>query len=201
MTDQTDYDGAIEYASHQLRTGLPDGLTYHTFEHTIGDVIPAVERLARLNNVSQEELQLLKVGAAFHDIGYINIRQGHEIASARIAAQVLPAYQFEPGQIETVMGMILATRIPQSPQNYLEEILADADLDNLGREDFFEQSEALRYELITFERPLTERQWKQEQVKFLKAHTYHTEAARSLRQEGKQKHLAMLESWLQRDGG
>ena len=33
-----------------------------------------------------------------------------------------------------------ATKIPQTPLTKLEEIICDADLDYLGREDFFEIS-------------------------------------------------------------
>ena len=30
----------------------------------------------------------------------------------------------------------MATKIPQKPQNHYEEVLSDADLDYLGRDDF-----------------------------------------------------------------
>ena len=30
----------------------------------------------------------------------------------------------------------MATKVPQSPKNHLEEILCDCDLDYLGRDDF-----------------------------------------------------------------
>ena len=34
--------------------------------------------------------------------------------------------------IEIICGIIMATKIPQRPKNYLEEIICDADLNYLG---------------------------------------------------------------------
>ena len=55
-----------------------------------------------------------------------------------MAREILPAYGLTRDQIDTICGMIMATRIPQSPSNQLERILCDADLDYLGRDDFYE---------------------------------------------------------------
>jgi len=43
--------------------------------------------------------------------------------------------------------MIMATKIPQSPKNLLEQIICDADLDYLGRERYEENSLLLLQEL------------------------------------------------------
>lgn len=77
------------------------------------------------------------MAAAFHDIGSIHRAQGHEIASTRGVAPNLPSFGFDAPAIAGIMEMILATRLPQSPHTFLEEILADADLDSLGWDDFY----------------------------------------------------------------
>lgn len=197
MTDQPDYEGAIEYALYLLRTKLPADLSYHSYEHTAEDILPAVERLATLCQVEPDELEMLRVGAAYHDLGYINNHLDHEQASTRIAAQVLPGYGFDPEKVDQITSMIMATRLPQAPKNRLEEILVDADLDSLGREDFFIRSQQLHQELAAYGRPLTKREWYQEQLDFLRSHTYFTEAARNLRQTAKLEHIAQIESWLE----
>ena len=201
MKTQPDYDGAITYAREKLDNGLSAELTYHSFDHTFFDVLKAVERLAEICQVDGQDLQLLRVAAAFHDTGYISTRVEHEIAGIRIAAQVLPDFGFEDKQIDLVIGMILATRLPQSPRTFLEELIADADLDSLGRDDFFIRSEALRKELAAFGHFTPRDQWYRQQRSFLQGHAYFTAAARALREPTKQKHIQTLEGWIAEQDG
>jgi len=128
------------------------------------------------------------------------VRADHERISIQIARETLPAYGFSQQQIERIAGMILATRLPQSPRNRLEEILADADLDVLGRDDFFERNEQLRQEFNTVNPPMHEHAWWSAQIRFLQGHTYFTPAARALRQAGQERHIVLLEQWLRAAG-
>ena len=176
----------------RLERELPPELTYHSLIHTRDDVLPSTDRLAALMKVSQEDARLLKVGAAYHDIGFVVQRQEHERAGAEVAAQVLPGFGFTSEQVAAVQGMILATRLPQSPRTPLEEILADADLDNLGRDDALERSQALRAELAAFGAPVNETEWHRRQLKFFREHRYFTSAARRLHSEGKRKNIEAL---------
>lgn len=196
MKIQADYTGAIEYARQQLKNGLSAELTYHSFEHTFEDVLPAVERLAEFSGIDGSDLQLLRVAAAFHDTGYISTRIEHEIAGVRISAQVLPGFGLSDREIDLIIGMIMATRLPQSPRTFLEELIADADLDSLGREDFFERSEALRKELAAFGHFIPKDQWYPQQSNFLQNHTYFTSAAQELREATKQTHIKTLKKWI-----
>jgi uncharacterized protein len=194
------YDAALHHALGRLRKELPPGLLYHSYDHTAEDVLPAAERLASLSGVGGEDLQLLRVAAAFHDLGYVNAYWQHELASLRITAQTLPGYGFEPAQIDIILGIIVATRLPQSPRTLLEQIMADADLDSLGRDDYFELSERLREELELQGqgRPLP--QWRDAQIAFLGGHHYFTDAARRLRDANLQENLRHLRTNHLRDG-
>jgi hypothetical protein len=80
----------------------------------------------------------------------------------------------------------------------LEEILADADLDVLGRKDFFPRSEALRQESANFGREIGQKEWHEGQLALLKSHEYFTTAARTLRNGMKESHIASLEETLRR---
>ncbi|HLF87424.1 MAG TPA: HD domain-containing protein [Anaerolineales bacterium] len=197
MTGQPNYTQAITFALDRLRSELSPKLTYHNLWHTVDEVLPGSARIAQLTGVSEDDLHLLEVAAAFHDIGFTEAYANHEIVGARIVAQVLPNYGFDPQQIERIMGMIIATRLPQSPRNLLEEILADADLDTLGREDFLSRNEALRQEWVNYGRETPLEQWYEEQLAFLKTHRYFTPAARMLRNEMKKKHFTLMEEKLQ----
>ena len=92
----------------------------------------------------------------------------------------------------TVAAMIQATKTPQSPHTLLEQILADADLDILGRDDFWEKNLSLRAELASQDGPVGDEEWYRLQLAFLRSHQYFTSSARTLRDAGKQRHIAEL---------
>ncbi len=190
---QPDYAGALTRALERLRTELSPDLLYHSLWHTQSDVMPAALHLAQLqDSLEEEDIRLLEAAAAYHDLGFVEQAENHELIGARIVAQTLPDFGFGSRQIERIMGMIIATRLPQSPRNLLEQILADADLDVLGREDFFARNEALRQESARLGRPFSKQEWNQLQFNFLQQHSYFTPAAHTLRDAGKQTHLAEL---------
>jgi len=188
-----DYGQAIEHALDRLRSELPPTLFYHCAWHTEHDVLPAARRLGHLAGVTQTEQGLLEVSAAYHDIGQIHISYGHEAISVEIMAEALPRFGFSPQDIERVAEMIMATRMPQSPKNELERLLADADMDGLGRTDFLDTSKALWRENAALGRTQSWAQWLETQLRFLRLHHYFTAPARALREDGKQHNIAMLE--------
>lgn len=198
-SNRPDYSGAVDYALRRLRAELSPQLFYHNAQHTEEDVLPAVVRLARLSNIAEPVLHLLEVAAAFHDLGQIVTSLGHEQIGIGIMSEVLPRYGFSTEDIERVSGMILATRLPQSPQNEEQALLCDADLDSLGREDFLETSTALWHERTACGLIIPWQTWLQGQLRFLQSHQYFTPAARALRQDGKLKNIELLERLI-RDG-
>ncbi|MDH4133776.1 MAG: HD domain-containing protein [Gammaproteobacteria bacterium] len=196
-TARPNYEKAIEYALDRLRGELPATLHYHCAWHTEGDVLPAARRLGQLAGVSPSEQGLINVGAAYHDVGHIHVSYGHEAISIKIMAEVLPRFGFSSQDIERVASLIMATRMPQSPKNELERLLADADMDGLGRTDFLVTSKALWQENMAYGKIQSWPQWLETQVRFLRAHRYFTSVARTLREEGKQQNIAMLEELIQ----
>ena len=195
---QPDFERAQLYALERLERELAPTLYYHNLWHTRDEVVPAVERLAAMEGVDGEALWLLRTAALFHDIGFVEQRTEHEAAGVRIAAEALPRFGYSPAQVARIGGMIMATKLPQSPHDLLEELLADADLDVLGRKDFLPRNQALRAELAAAGQPLTDQQWYSGQHRFLQAHRYWTAAARALRDAGKQQNLALLAGLLRR---
>ncbi len=193
------YDAAIDYALERLREELSPRLIYHSLRHTQHDVMPAARLLAKMSGLSVDDTHLVEVAAAFHDLGFIETYRDHEEASARLAGLVLPRFGFAPAQIEQIVSMILATRLPQSPVTLLEMIIADADLDVLGREDFFERNEVLRQEMARYHQGCDRREWLRNQLEFLQNHCYYTPAARSLRDRTKEQNLALLEAMVRED--
>jgi uncharacterized protein len=180
----------------RLEHGLSPKLLYHGIEHTRDDVLPAAIRLGELAQLSEEDMLILKTAALYHDIGYLESYSNHEMIGARIASEELPELGYGPHQVQKIADLIMATRMPQSPRTLLEMLMCDADLDSLGREDFFITSHRLRLELRGMGLETTLREWYTRQLKFLQGQTYWTEYARALRDAGKQKTIEDLKTVL-----
>ncbi|MHA4740157.1 HD domain-containing protein [Dyadobacter sp. MSC1_007] len=191
-----DIEKAEAYIVAELQMRLDPTLYYHGLHHVL-DVVRASAEIAALEQVQDEEsLILLKTAALYHDCGFISVYQGHEEAGCRIARRVLPDFGYTPGQIDKVCGMIMATMIPQNPQNQLEMILCDADLDYLGRDDFDTISATLFEELKTRDLIDDIPAWDTVQVRFISAHRYWTASEIERREAAKQRHLQQLKSRL-----
>jgi len=174
-----------------LTDKLPSALHYHSVSHT-KDVIAAAECISRAEGLTEEELNLVRTAALFHDSGFVLGYNNHEKNSCIIAKEVLKKNNYPDAFIEQVCKMIMATKIPQSPKDKLSEILCDADLDYLGREDFFKISNKLYSERSAMVTAESTDKWNQMQVKFFKSHHYFTPTSIKLRAELKQKHLDIL---------
>jgi len=188
MVDTT----AIEQFALRLMEGLREGYDYHNWEHTLNVMRRAVF-YAGEERISQEELRLLQAASLFHDTGFTRVYDGHEASSIQIARESLPTFGYSPQDVDTIAGMILATRNPQTPRTRLEEILCDADMDNLGRKDFFKKGDALRRELkVICGLEYDDEQWRRSMLELLRSHTYFTPSAREHRDPGKAQNLRDL---------
>jgi len=177
----------------KLRKELPKNLTYHSLGH-IKDVYTAAENLAALEKVSDDDITLLLTAVLFHDSGFLLQQKEHEKLGCELVRKYLPDYEYSAVQIESICGMIMATRIPQKPHNKLEKIICDADLDYLGRDDFFTIGNKLYDELCMYGIISSENEWNKLQVRFLENHRYFTATAKKLRKAKKDEHLAFIKS-------
>lgn len=178
-----------------LQNKLPRHLSYHSVSH-IEDVIKASREIGEAEGLSEGNLLMLETAALFHDTGFLYGSKNHEEKSCEIAQEYLPKYGYSVAQIELIKGMIMATKIPQSPQNHMEQILADADLDYLGRDDFFIIGDKLYEELAMFGIISSERDWNLLQERFLENHHYFTKTAIERRSDKKNQNLAIIKSKL-----
>lgn len=195
--DLPDSEGAQHYALRRLEADLSPALVYHSVWHTREDIVPATLRMAEAEGIVGTDLLLLRVAAYYHDIGFVVQRDGHELAGVRVATEVLPSFGFGPAQIASIASIIMATKLPQSPRDRLGAILADADLDVLGRADFMARNAQLRVELAQFDEAVADARWYTSQLGFLRAHTYFTASARAARCEGKARNARALERLLE----
>lgn len=174
--------------AQMLQTRLLPDLFYHSPAHT-RDVLRAALRIGREEGVSPDDLALLGAAALLHDTGFTIAYADHEWHSCAIAHVLLPSLGADTRFIERVCNLIQATRIPQQPFDLLSEILCDADLDYLGRNDFEDISTHLFRELRAYSIVHDATEWDHIQVHFLKNHRYHRPLMRELREWKKREHL------------
>ena len=180
-----------QYILKRLTEELSPKLHYHSVRHTI-DVYEVAKMLAQKEKVGKDDTALLLIAALYHDSGYLYTNIGHEAVSCRIAADHLPVFNYNAVHIEKICAVIAVTELPQQPKSKLEQIICDADLDYLGRDDYFQIAHGLYLELSEAGIITGEDAWHRLQVEFLQKHCYFTDTAKHLRDQKKQENLKLL---------
>jgi len=182
------------FAIHKLTVGLSEKLTYHHVKHTL-DVLEQCQVIAELEEIkTEEEVFLLKISALYHDVGFLQTYQGHEEKSCEIAETDLTRFGLSATQKEVVFNLIRATQVPQNPQSKLAQIICDADLDYLGRRDFYEIGQGLFQEFLWQGIVTNELEWNKIQVRFLESHQYFTASSKQRREKQKQEYLQQVKA-------
>lgn len=188
-----DFERARDYALGRLARELSPHLTYHSLRHTRDDVWPSAVRLGLDAGIDDESLMCLATAALFHDIGFVTHYHNHEAHGVAIASAALPRFGYSPGQIACVSEMIAATKMPQRPASLLAQLLCDADLDVLGRDDFWDLNRRLLAETRHYQQPdVTEEEWVAGQTRFLAEHRFFSAVARARCDEGKALNLNLM---------
>lgn len=190
------YEQAYAFLINKLETGLPAYLGYHNAQHT-KNVIDAAEHLAGKENISGDELTILKTAALFHDAGFLQHHHNHEELSCKIAQKHLPAFGYSDEQVDRICRAIMATKLPQTPVDHTGELLCDADLYYLGTEKYEEYADKLFAELKKTGIIKTQTEWELRQVEFLSTHKYFTPTAVQEREAQKQQTLDRLKAKLE----
>jgi len=175
----------------RLTNELAPHLHYHTVKHTL-DVYNRAAYIAKEEAINVADTKRLLIAALYHDSGYLTQSDGHEAISCKIAAEVLPNYGYNAADIDTICRIIMATKLPQNPHSKTEEIICDADLDYLGRDDFFETGHGLYLEMLTAGKVSNEDDWNRLQIDFLQKHHYFTKTNLQERKAKKQENLTIL---------
>ena len=205
MAENLDFELIKKYVFSKLEKELPPNLYYHGIHHTRDDVLPAFERLAEMDGVKGDDLLVGKTAVLYHDIGYVEQYIKNEPIGVRIANETLPTFGYSPNQINKIGQIIMATQLQmvdgklvQVPDksDLLQLIMCDADLDALGREDFFITGENLRRELSANGMHKSLRAWYETQLAFQESHKYFTNAAKKLRNAQKKMNTAEIRDLL-----
>lgn len=181
----------------ELEEKISGAYNYHSVAHTI-DVLESAQAIAKDLNVTSDDYLLLRTAALLHETGMMSVYENHEEASVLFMKEMLPDYGYTSHQIKAIEKLIIATKMPHQPSNLLESIMCDADLDYLGREDYFIISHRLRLEWIHKNNyPESLSHWYQDQCNFLQKHQYFTKVAKAKRDMGKLHNLKLVTELIQ----
>ncbi|TGE27353.1 Pycsar system effector family protein [Hymenobacter metallicola] len=157
---------------------LPKPLVYHSFKHTATTVKEA-KALGEATELSPEDLEALVLAAWFHDAGYTEVYDGHEYRSMELAEQWLQAQGYPADRVAVVKDIIRATHRDETPKTELQQLLVDADMSSMGREEFFANGELLRAEWETvLGKSYDSVEWAETQLDFLLSSKFLTDAAK-----------------------
>jgi predicted metal-dependent HD superfamily phosphohydrolase len=188
-----------EYATKLLTEKLPAGCVYHNLAHTT-DVVEAAKEIGKQSNLSNDDMEVLLVSAWLHDIGLVEIYEGHETKSIELSKKFLSDISFPQDKIEKVSKIILSTRLPQSPTNLLEQVMCDADLSHLGMKGYNSKIQLLRAEWEAMAgKKYSEAEWLKNNINFFISNKFHTRCAKLMYDEQKEKNLSKLQKKLQKE--
>lgn len=171
--------------------------SYHNEEHakdvmaaarTIGDMAAAAGKIAR------DDVPLLELAACYHDMEHSLLGRQNEDASAAIIMQKMrQAGVFSDEEIGKVKRMIEATIVEfpggtftqSATDDYITQIMADADMANLGKEFevYWDRARKLWSEHHSNRIQMTPGElddFINSQITFLQSHTYYTPETEAL---------------------
>jgi len=183
---------AKRYVSELIIDKLPENIEFHTIDHA-KDVVRSVEIIGQKSGLTESELNIARVCAWFHDVGFVVEPENHEDEGARLAEDFLTSLGVEEEIIDQIKNCILATRIPQQPKDLIAQVLCDADLMHLADENYFDLIDSMRREWINLTgEKFGKRKFHKTSERFFQKHNYHTEYAKKEIQPKKEKNFELL---------
>jgi uncharacterized protein len=175
-----------------LEKGLSPLLTYHNVDHTL-DVAKQCMRIAEGEGITDaQQLLELEIAALYHDTGFLYVYKNHEERGCTMAREELPEFGLDKAAIENICSIIMATKVPQTPASHLQQIICDADLDYLGRGDFFTIAAQLQTELLQYRLVNSLKEWEKIQWSFLQSHHYFTQTSKKERAPVKLRNMQQI---------
>jgi len=184
-------DHMTRYVEKEL-SGL-QGHFYHHFWHALEISKRSVE-IAKKEGLNTHLQELLEIAGLFHDIGFRERYEKNEPLWALHAKKYLQNISYPPSDIDTIYRIIIATDMQIPANDLLEEIIKDADIDNLGREDFWEKWEWLRQELIhVYKKDIPQLEWYKSSLILMQQAQFFTQTNQRERNQKKAENTQLLQ--------
>lgn len=184
---------AQAYVTRQYESHPDPVLVYHNLAHT-SQVVQAADQISAYYRLSDSDHLIVMLAAWFHDMGYLEgERTRHEAAGAEAVIAFAKGQGLPDATGRAAADCVLATRIPQQPNNLLGQIVCDADLFHLGSKEFSKRNKLLRSEAeLAAGKKISSVEWTRTSIQFLESHQYHTAYCRTLLNPQKEDNLEKL---------
>ncbi|WP_178983246.1 Pycsar system effector family protein [Winogradskyella helgolandensis] len=174
------------YVAELLTKQLAPINYYHNAIHT-RRVVASIKELANSENCTEQETLVLLLAGWFHDTGFIFIDTGHEEESVKVAHAYLKEKNVPQETLDQVERLILATKTGLKPTSKLEYIIRDADCGHITSDNYLDISENLLKELNAKNgNLLSDKEWMEQNLEFLKNHSFYSDSAKQLWQPKKE---------------
>jgi len=192
----------VKNAFLRLQKELPKDLVYHNAEHT-KTVLDNVVKLAVFDNLSDSDIELLGIAAAYHDLGYTERKNKNEVIGAQIVVDALKnSGTYTDEQIQYTKESIEDTEVEitenglnqrEKGRNKLSDYLLDADLSSFGSEDFSKKTMLVAREFgVDIDDEKQRHDYLKDTLKFLENHKWKSEAGKKLFSEQKDKNIEWI---------
>lgn len=173
---------------------------YHSYEHAL-DVMDRAVYLAKKEWLNKSDIEILAISWLFHDTWFVIQYDKNEPIWAKIAKNYLKWILYPDEKIDLIEKIILATAPSyKNPKNIYEEIIKDADMDNLWRDDFEKRNNDIKKELeIVKKIKIKDPEWKHASVELLKQYKYKTSSQKEERDIKKVENLKKMIIELEED--
>lgn len=192
---------AKNYVENLFKDKLSSVYFYHNFIHTAQAVTKA-EEIMNHSEISDADREKVLLALWFHDVGFTGCNaEGHEQKGVEIMTEFLLHENASREYIEEISKLILATEKYHQPENFLEEIMKDADFSHFASPFYNDSAEALRKEWeLTGGMCFSNDEWIVMNVDFLKnKHKYFTDYAKENWEPLKMKNVKKLEKKLDKE--
>lgn len=199
MDYKTLLEQVAQYVTSMFGGHADNGLPYHNKAHTQFVVDSAIQ-IANHYQLSDSDFFVVITAAWFHDTGYLKTRDHHERESVIVADNYLRQQGIDQQTIARINQCIMATEMPQNPQNLLEEIICDADMFHFGSDNFSDKYKLLRKEIeIATNTEISKEEWRLKTVEFMEQHHYFTDYTNVLLNDKKKQNLEKLKERLNKE--
>lgn len=191
MNEQKIINNALRYVLDLLEK--VNHYPYHNINHTL-DVYARSDYLCDKEFVRLEDKTDVLLAALFHDTGFVKQYNNNEAIGAKIAREYLEWINLREDRIVNIEWIIMATVVLSKPNSKLEQIIQDADFDNLGRKDCLVKTINLKKEIKLINKiniPLKE--WLESSYRLFRSHKYNTPTAIIERGPWKEENIHKLE--------
>lgn len=184
-----------EFVLDRFNVEFPDHLYFHNAKRA-KDLHTQTELIARAEEISPEEMLLVRTAALLVDSGIISNYYNHLVESVKFARDILPKFRYAAEQIDIICRLIISIDYITENTGKLEAIVSDAYLNYYGRVDYMENTLNLLKEAKMKNTGLDDKKWWDAQLEKMKNFRFKTPTGLLLREVSAEKQVQKLKEYL-----